>query len=452
MPTALAYQDEGVKFILSHRGTLLADDMGLGKTAQTILAFSRSDSSQLTVICPAYLKTNWQREFKDWLPGYDPKRLKLSSYEGAHALSQDSAHEFLTLDEGHYLKTPTSQRYATIAPMAKRARKLVILTGTPIPNRVRELWPLLAMLDANRWDPPYRSPFAGLPSNVLMLPAADKKEKGYTPAFFTFAKRFCGAKLIETTQKHYIDRDWRFKKAYDFDGSSNLEELRRILRQTVMLRRTKAEVLKDLPPKRRQLIVFPIQKGVLNQEIDSIEVNEESYDRVVKSLESDKVKFAKWSETRHKQARDKIPLVLDHLSDCLESGSQKIIVFAHHQDVIEELYARLMFDGAVMAHGGHNQTWRDDAIDTFQQDPNCKFFIGSLGACGTGINLTAASHVVFAEFDPRPYAITQAEDRAHRLGQRNMVLVQHLLWDGTLDAKMAQIVVKKQRVIHAVLA
>jgi SWI/SNF-related matrix-associated actin-dependent regulator 1 of chromatin subfamily A len=451
MPSLKPYQEEGVRFILSRRATLLADEMGLGKSGVSIMAWARgADSQMLHVICPAYLRFNWEREFKFWLPDYNTSRLVVRSYDSLRKGTDDSEQpSFLVLDEAHYIKNQSSQRWQNIEPIASKAKRLVFLTGTPIPNRVKELFPLLCLLDPARWDPPQRqSLYARLPSHLVALPE-EKKTYRNDKNFLSFAQRYCGMTTKETGKRVFREGQWQNQRARDFDGASNLEELGRILRQTVMLRRTKAEVLKDLPPKRRQLIVFPNPQTT--SEVDTLEVSEENYDDVVKRLHSDKVLFKKWSETRHKQGKDKVPLVLEHLADCLASGSRKIIVFAHHRDVLEHLYSVLQFDGAVLVHGEHSELQRKDAIDIFQDDPNCSFFVGSIGASGTGVNLTASSHVVFAEFDPAPYRLLQAEDRAHRMGQKNMVLVQHLVWDGTLDAKMAQIVVKKQEVIREVI-
>lgn len=445
-----SYQDDGVRFMLQRRATLLADEMGLGKSAQAITLVNRDIfTKNALVTCPAYLRFNWEREIEQW--GHTAKKsFKIHSIDSLHLIQADTF-DTVIVDEGHYIKNQSSQRYQNVEPLAMRAKRLVILTGTPVPNRVRELFALLCLLDPQRWNPKRISAFANIPTEIADLVIAKRdKPKSYSPNFLAFAKRYCGAKLVDSgKQPVWRNGKWETPQAYDFDGASNLTELNRILKETVMLRRTKAEVLKELPPKRRQLIVFP--KPQTLGETDHIEVSEENYDEVVKRLEHDKVTFRKWSETRHQQGKDKVPFVLEFLHDMFASGVQKIIVFGHHIDVLEHLYASLQFDGAVIVHGAHSEEERKDAIDIFQDDPNCHFFVGSMGATGTGINLTSASHVVFSEFDPAPYRLTQCEDRAHRMGQKNMVSIYHTVWDTTLDARMAKIVVKKQEVINEVL-
>lgn len=94
---------------------------------------------------------------------------------------------------------------------------------------------------------------------------------------------------------------------------------------------------------------------------------------------------------------------------------------------------------------------RQAAVDRFQSDPTCLLFVGNMRAAGVGLTLTAASHVVFAELDWTPSNVSQAEDRCHRIGQRDHVLVQHLVLDGSLDATMAHTLIAKQAVMDAAL-
>lgn len=450
--------------MLARRATLLADEMGLGKSAQAInVALSHPLIRYIVIVCPAYLRFNWENELRLWCPGvkfqgegstsvceHKGKLFRIYSYDHSYLdMHPIVPPDLLIVDEGHYLKSWDSERYKRIKPLALSAKKLIILTGTPIPNRVKELWALLSLLDPKRWDPPRVSAFAGIPEAMrsqLVQTREGKTEKSYPPNFLPFAKRYCDAKL----KTIYTDRSGP-RKGFDFNGASNLDELGRVLRETVMLRRTKAEVLKELPPKRRQLVLFDKPQTLDSAALDAIHVTEENYDDTVLKLESDKVLFSEWSKTRNKQAKDKVPFIVEFVQDMLANGVQKVIVFGHHVDVLEALQAVFQFDGSVLVHGAHSEEERKDAIGVFQDDPNCRVFVGSMGASGTGINLTRGHDVVFAEFDPAPYRLSQCEDRAHRMGQRELVNVYHLLWNGTLDARMAKIVVKKQEVINAVL-
>jgi SWI/SNF-related matrix-associated actin-dependent regulator 1 of chromatin subfamily A len=148
---------------------------------------------------------------------------------------------------------------------------------------------------------------------------------------------------------------------------------------------------------------------------------------------------------RHATALAKVPLVVEHLVAALEE-SPKIVVFAHHRDVIAALAAE--FPGRVVTLTGNDSPEaRQAAVDRFQTDPECSLFIGSITAAGLGLTLTAAAHVVFAELDWVPANMTQAEDRTHRIGQRESVLVQHIVLESSLDASMVRTLLKKQQVI-----
>lgn len=110
-----------------------------------------------------------------------------------------------------------------------------------------------------------------------------------------------------------------------------------------------------------------------------------------------------------------------------------------------------MSDRCVLVDGRLSLEKRQHAVDRFQNDPNCQVFIGSIQAAGVGLTLTSASIVVFAELDWTPAALSQAEDRCHRIGQSESVLVQHIVLDGSLDARMAEVVTAKQEVLDRAL-
>jgi SWI/SNF-related matrix-associated actin-dependent regulator 1 of chromatin subfamily A len=132
----------------------------------------------------------------------------------------------------------------------------------------------------------------------------------------------------------------------------------------------------------------------------------------------------------------------------VESG-QKVIVFAHHIDILNELSEKIPFSVSLM--GDDSTTKRQAAVDNFQDDASVRVMVSSLRAGGSGYTMTAAGAVVFAELDWTPSVITQAEDRAHRKGQQGNVLVQHLVLSGSLDARMAKVCIEKQSVIDEVV-
>jgi hypothetical protein len=144
----------------------------------------------------------------------------------------------------------------------------------------------------------------------------------------------------------------------------------------------------------------------------------------------------------------KVNDIVDHLADL----KHQVVVMAHHKDVVDGIKEGLEAVGrsVVTLTGDCNQAHRQNAVDTFQAG-KADVFIGTIGAAGVGITLTKSSHVVFAELDWVPGNVSQAEDRCHRIGQEDSVLVQHLVVDGSIDARMAEALVDKQKVLDKAL-
>jgi SWI/SNF-related matrix-associated actin-dependent regulator 1 of chromatin subfamily A len=272
--------------------------------------------------------------------------------------------------------------------------------------------------------------------------------EGENAGFWAYARRYCDAKQVKHG-KGNADKNWH----WDFSGASNLSELQVRLRAGCMIRRLKSEVLKQLPSKRRRIIVLPS----IGEGDDDLMPNLtfENFDAAVRKLYSDKVLFEEYSNRRLAQGLAKVPQVVEYVMSALE-GEQKVILFAHHGDVIEGLNTGIgvaLKEGeyAVTITGKTHVADRGNAVYSFQNDPNCRVLIGSIGAAGVGLTLTAASHVIFAELDPVPGKMTQAEDRAHRIGQEECVLIDHLVWDRSLDSRICKILVRKQAVLSAAL-
>ena len=449
----LPYQLAGINYAQNRKATLIADEMGLGKTIQAIgLINSDPAIRKVLVICPASLKLNWQMEMRKWLVGEQSVELANGLWPAADIViinydvlakwrtAIDAVDwDLLVVDEAHYVKNPKALRTklllgskdGSVQPI--KAARRVFLTGTPIVNRPKELWPLVEALDP--------------------------QDMGRS--FFGFMKRY--------TNAHQIDAG-RAGLKWDFSGASNLEELQQRLRSKFMIRRLKADVLTELPAKRRQII--PVQAtGAAARAVEAERAfhaameaeaaaaraeaermraagDREGYEAAVARLRNaQSIKFEEMSRLRHQTAVLKIPHVIEHLTECLE-GEEKIVCFVHHHDVADALAEA--FPGAAVLTGQiSNMAVRQAAVDRFMTDPQCRLFIGSIGAAGVGLTLTVASHVVFAELDWVPGNVSQAEDRCHRIGQRNSVLVQHLVFDASIDARMAKVIVEKQAVIEA---
>ena len=420
----LPYQRGGIKALAERRSALLADPMGLGKTIQICGLLNKLPDELRTVliVVKASLKLNWRNELSKWL--VIPRRIDVVN-GGKEQIPADpdiviinydvlSKHsEKLTsiewscvvFDESHYLKNPKSMR--SIHALKIRARRRYALTGTPVPNRPIEIQPILGYLDPDNFDD-----------------------------FFSFAKRYADA--------------YRSRFGWDFSGSSNLDELRKRLRSSLMIRREKSEVLTDLPAKRRQVIVLPADKysEVLQAERSADRVDEALTEALAMIESGGAVEFGKMGKVRHETALAKVPAVIDHL----EGITEPVVVFAHHHDVMAELAEGLRNAGrrVVMLHGQHSAEQRDQAVRDFQEG-RADVFIGGMKAAGVGITLTRASVCVFCEMDWCPSVLDQCEDRLHRISQHSPVLCQHLVIDQSLDHRVIELVVSKQGVISEVM-
>ena len=404
----LPFQRAGIAYALGRESTLFGDEMGLGKTIQAIGVINATRPETVLIVCPASLKLNWRNELQRWL--VDERRIDIVNGGGEvfpadpdvvvinydvltkHA---DDLHGrtwgLVVFDEAHYCKNPKAKR--TKAALAINAERKLVLTGTPIPNRPVEIQPVAGYLAPSRFG-----------------------------HFFKFAMRYCDAKQT--------------RHGWDFSGASNLPELQEQLRSSVMVRRLKADVLDELPPKQRQVIV-----------LDGADYKEELRVQELAEAESQttspRIKFEELSRERHLMARAKVPAILDHLKNI----DHPVVVFAHHKDVIAALASEL---DCVTLTGDNTSEERQAAVESFQRG-DVDVFIGSLGAAGVGITLTRASHVIFAELDWVPGNLSQAEDRCHRIGQHDSVLVQHLVVDRSIDARQVELVVEKQGVLDASL-
>lgn len=426
----LPYQRAGIAYLIEKSGGLLADEMGLGKTIQAIgfinCVPNRIDSC--LIVCPASLKVNWKRELTHWLCGKysvgiaSPKYYPLSdiviiNYDLLRKYKDKLAERYWDIligDELHYCKNPGTIRSKSFYDI--RAKYRIGITGTPIPNRVGEIYPIL------RW---------------------------LRPGYFASRKAFI---------RRYRD-------------NRGLAELQDTLRATCMVRRLKSDVIKELPRKRRQVLELPSTgiEHLVREELlafrkkqlaisrlerarrKALEASDTSeYSLAAKKLaEAKMVMFSELSKERKKVAVAKIPLVIQHIKNSLLE-ERKVVVFCYHHEVIERIGEA--FSGISVKHYGGiiKDSNRDANIQRFQTDKDIRVLIGSIKTA-TGYTATAASHAIFAELDWKPTDITQAEDRLHRIGQKDFVFCQHLVLEGSVDAIMAKKMVEKQEIIDKAL-
>lgn len=342
-----------------------------------------------------------------------PDSLTIINYDILHKLDTKILYDLVILDEAHLAKNRTAKRSRLCRSI--KAKRMLLLTGTPVLNRPVELFHLLHLLCPDEW--PMKS-------------------------YGRYTVRYCNAH-----QGHW---------GWDVTGASHLEELCEKLKG-LLIRRLKCDVLKDLPPKRRQIITLPIdgltaelKEQMLQADREAAYI-EETYANDVMTMSS-KLSVL-WDETaklRHNVGLAKVGMAIELIENIL-AAKEKVIVFAHHRDVIVALQEGLKKFNPAVIHGGVNMVDRQRAVDGFQKSEKVRVFIGQIQAAGVGIDLTAASYVVFVEQDWTPGVMTQAEDRPHRIGQKESVLVQYLVLEHSLDARIVKSAYKKEQIVKRVL-
>lgn len=447
----LPYQRAGIAYAMSRKAVLIGDEMGLGKTIQAIGVINATpEAKKIIVVCPASLKLNWEREMRKWLVNQSLTIGHASTKDGRPATNivivnydiltkfpdlADRIFDVAILDEAHYCKNGKAKR--TVAAIGSRkedktgirAHRRILLTGTPLTNRPIELYSLLSYLQPDRW-----------------------------PSVFSFGKRYCAG--------------YQGRHGWDFTGQSNLEELQRVMRETVMVRRLKADVLTELPPKRRQIVMLARNGAAkaIEAEIRAADAQADARHRLMAQVELSKASadpadyasavaamqeaargaFTELAKLRHETALAKVPYVVEHATSAAEQA--QIVIFAHHKDVLTQIAEGLTTEGhtCVIVTGDMELAARQRSVDAFQAG-EAQVILGTIGAMGVGHTLTRSAHVIFAELDWVPANVSQAEDRTHRIGQTGNVLIQHLIFDGSIDSRMAEILVEKQEIIDRAL-
>jgi SWI/SNF-related matrix-associated actin-dependent regulator 1 of chromatin subfamily A len=445
-PEGLSYYDfqrAGVEYMLDRDNTLLADEMGLGKTIQVIglinyLDFWKEIPKRILIICPATAKLMWAKALKTWLiadrdtavirgrTGWQEAEIIIVNYDlltGYDSFLKACEWDLLILDESHYIKNYYARRTQVVIGQQRyepiRAVRKLALTGTPLKNRVIETYTVLKYLYPDAW-----------------------------PGYRRFAEQYANAR-----QTMY---------GWDDKGASNLGEFQHKLRSKLMLRRRKKDVLKDLPPKHRQIIEVDVASQAARSAISKEQnrwrkvcdklgiksgptLDEEDYRKLMKVLVGGMPEFDDLSVARHEAALAKVPAVIQHVKDLLRE-KHKVVVFAWHRDVVAQIQEAFGVEAVVLI-GGMSELQKARAEERFQTDDSVRVFIGNILAAGQIITLTAASNVVFAELTWVPGDITQAEDRCWRIGTTENVLIQHLVLEDSVDALLAATIVRKQEVI-----
>jgi len=405
------YQKDGVEHVIRNFDgrALIADDMGLGKTLQAIALSKYYGFTKVLVICPAYLRYNWKAEFNKWLGVEEVCLIKkgkdvlegypvIISYELAvkkKDLLLNYGFDMVICDESHYMKNHKAKRTRGLAPLIRKINKALLLTGTPALNRPSELF-----------------------SQANMI------RRDFFPNFKQYAERYCDRKMSPLG-------------FWDDSGSSNPHEVHWLAKKTVMIRRLKRDVLKDLPKKHRSQLHIEMDVRNTFEMIPLFDEWKQLNAEIPKMQPCSKqVQAADFrrkciiSELFGLTAEAKGSAMQMLVKDTMQTGNQ-FLVFCYHKtlmDAIEEAC-----DGKAMRIDGDTPTEkRHEYVQDFQEG-KYQVAVLSMLAAGTGITLTAASHVIFAELYWVPGVLMQSEDRVHRIGQENPCHIQYVICKDTLD-------------------
>lgn len=436
------YQRQGVAYNLIHKKAILGDAPGLGKTAQAIATVIAAQAFPCLVICPSSLKINWEREFEMWgnhkatilsdsikdtwdmlyqmryadifIVNYEslkkyfvaeinqpigkdgkkvPLRLNHIKFKSKIKLFKS-----IICDESHRVKDIKTQTTKFVKGISVGKEYVYLLTGTPVVNKPDDLISQIGILDR-------MNDFGG---------------------YQNFKANYC-------------------------DNNDRFQELNYLLKKNCFYRREKADVLKELPPKMRQIVLCDItSRKEYNDALSDLEdylkrYRQASDAQIQKSMKGEIM--VRVGILKNISARGKIKDAIEYISDVIDSG-EKLILFTHLREVQDMIMKS--FPAAVSILGDDDTVTRQKNVDRFQNDPKVQLIVCSIKAAGVGITLTASSRVAFLELPWHPADCEQCEDRAHRIGQLDSVSCVYLLGKDTIDEHIYDIIDKKRSVSNAI--
>lgn len=318
--------------------------------------------------------------------------------EGDHNFFADG----VLVSNCHYIKEEKSLRTKMVKILCEGVPHLLFLSGTPMVNRPRELWPVIKLLKPKL----YRS-------------------------FRQFADLHCKPRMTP----------W----GWNFDGAANLDLLHKTLMKNLMVRRLKEDVLLDLPPKQRFIVPLEIEdRDQYNKAVNDFIVWLSSIDVSRGKRAAKAVELVKKNEIKRLVARLKLKSVMGWVDNFLEGSDQKLLLFAIHKSIVKELQSRYA-KHCIVIDGDIPPKQRLAQVDAFQSQKKNRILIGNIQAAGVGLNATAASKVAFAELGWTPGEMNQCEDRSHRHGQTESVQSYYLVARDTMEEKLCELLDTKQK-------
>ena len=421
----MLHQKEAIEKLVRNKKFILADDMGLGKTTSTIIAALETGAKKILIVCPASLKINWQREIENYSSRsvYISEGKKFSTEHDFVIVNYDILKNFhdikdkekseimkinfdlVIMDEAHMISNPQAQRTKIANDIASKSERVWLLSGTPMTSRPMNYYNLLNLVD---------SPVAA--------------------NWMAYAKRYCNGFQFSVGKR----------KVWNVTGASNLEELRERT-QTHILRRLKEEVL-DLPEK----IITPVYLRLKSKDYEEL-MGEyfDWYDSRPEESSSLTIQFSKLMKVRKVIAQEKINNTIELAENIIEQG-KKVIIFTNFTDTLNIIYNHFGKQ-AVYLDGSCSKFHRQNAVDEFQTNDKIRVFVGNLKAAGVGITLTSAEAVIMNDLSFVPAEHSQAEDRSHRIGQKNSTSVYYPLFENTIEVAIYDILNRKKKIISTVM-
>ena len=421
----MEHQKEAIQKLVGNKKFILADDMGLGKTTSTIIAALETGAKKILIVCPASLKINWQREIENYTDRsvYISEGKKYSDEHDFVIINYDilknfhdvkkreestilkSKFDLVIMDESHMISNPQAARTKIVNDIAVSIERVWLLTGTPMTSRPMNYYNLLSLVE---------SPVAA--------------------NWMAYARRYCNGFQFNVGSR----------KVWNVTGASNLDELRDRT-QTHILRRLKDDVL-DLPEK----IITPVYLRLKSDSYEEL-MGEyfDWYDKSGDESNSLTIQFSKIMKVRKVIAQEKVKTTIELAENILEQG-KKVIIFTNFTDTLHEIYNHFEKQ-AVYLDGSCSKHHRQKSVDDFQENDKIKVFVGNLKAAGVGITLTSAEAVIMNDLSFVPAEHAQAEDRSHRIGQKNSTSVYYPLFENTIEGVIYDILNRKKKIISTVM-
>lgn len=416
------YQVEGVKMIAERNGRcLLADQPRLGKTIQVIAyLILHPEIRPALIVVPASIKEQWKREINKWLPGEKCKVVNglkdsipdsgivIINYDilyNYYCDIEDKGFKMLVGDECHKVKNMNSRMSKMFKYLSKGIEHIIGISGTPISNRPSEFFTILSIL----------------------------------------------APDIFNSHQKYLDEFCNARRDPSGKGSSNPERLNAILKSTIMIRRLRSEVWKDIPEKER--IIIPV-------EIDNREEYNTAERDLIKYLRETKGNRAAQNAVRSEAlarfnvlkdiaARGKLKQAIDWIEDFIEA--EKLVTICVHRNMVEQLNEHFS-KNSVKYYGGMSSKQKDLAVEKFTKDPEIDLFIGNVIAAGVGLPLHIADATLTLELGWVPSDHEQAEDRVISESKKNVpITAYYLVAMNTIEETIAAMIDRKSVVLSKIL-